>query len=85
MNNIRILRNNILADALYNTNKHSGASIDYARGIVVGCVSALMSTGLSFKESWRIVSCNLPKNLEWRVEAVPESWLDELNIDIDKD
>jgi hypothetical protein len=35
----------LLKDALYNTRDDSGASDDYARGLVVGVVSTLMSRG----------------------------------------
>lgn len=62
-----------IKDSLYLTAENSGASIDYARGSIIGVVSALQAVGMNFKESWpHIVKC-LPDAV--RVEAIPTVWL----------
>ncbi len=63
----------ILKDALYNTHEKSGASVDYAQGVIVGAVSTLMACkNLSFEEAWRIVYNHLP--VDYRKDSIPEAW-----------
>jgi hypothetical protein len=68
-----MIRPNLLADALFNVRRESGASDDYAHGLVVGVVSALMAeTGRPFERVWRDVVALLPVRYE-RVR-LPESF-----------
>lgn len=62
----------LLKDALYNTHRGSGASKDYAMGLVVGIVSALMAMGYDYSESIKIVARLLPRG--YRIAAIPECW-----------
>jgi len=62
-----------IKDSLHNMAENSGASIDYARGNVIGVVSTLMAVGYEFKDAWREVIRCLPDKV--RVEAIPAVWL----------
>jgi hypothetical protein len=56
---------NLLIDALYNVHTASGASDDYARGLVVGVVSTLMAvTGDSFEEVLPVVVKHIPLSFD---------------------
>jgi hypothetical protein len=65
-----------IRDACYSTSAHSGASIEYAEGVLLGLVAALMdchpSTAGSFDKSWAIVKAHLPA--DYRKKCVPEPW-----------
>lgn len=63
----------ILRDALYNMDHHSGASEDYAKGLVVGVVSTLMAEGFSFTEALDTVAQYMPNTKTTRL-TVPPSW-----------
>jgi len=73
-NNVEALPNGYkyaLKDALYNTRSDSGASIDYAHGIIIGLIAALMYKGYSYNECMGILFINLP-NEKCRLETLPE-------------
>lgn len=62
-----------LKDALYNLHKDSGSGVSYAKGLMVGAVSALMHEGKSFDEALGLIYRNLPKG--FRRECFPDGWL----------
>jgi hypothetical protein len=62
----------LLKDALYNMREDSGASVDYGKGVIVGMMAALMSTGKSFDVAWEIVRKSMPQN--GRLECIPATW-----------
>ena len=64
----------MIKSALEYTRKDSGASVDKARGVVIGVVSTLMSQGESFQQAMTTVCINLPRG--YRVSAIPEAWQD---------
>lgn len=64
-----------LKDALYNFHPTSGATPIYNKGLIVGIVSALMSTGYTFEDACQLVLDNLPKENNLDV-SLPESWID---------
>ena len=62
-----------IKDSLYLTAENSGASLEYARGSVVGVVSTLQAVGMQFREAWfEVIKC-LPDKV--RVEAIPFAFL----------
>ena len=66
---------NLLADALYYTRADSGASIEKAQGVVIGCVSVLMGLqGVHFTDAIEIVKGHMPAS--FRLDAIPEAWRD---------
>lgn len=68
----------MLRDALYNMDYHSGASEDYAKGLVVGVVSTLMAEGFSFEEAIDTVAQYMPNTKTTRL-TVPPSWAYKLS------
>lgn len=60
-------------DSLHLLAENSGASLEYARGNVIGVVSTMQAFGYNFKDAWREVISYLPNNL--RVNAIPNVWL----------
>jgi len=70
---------NLLADALYNLCVRSGASDDYAKGLVVGAMSALMAeTGKDYGELVPILAELMPARFDpirlpgaWRADFLP--------------
>ena len=71
------MKRNLITDALYYTHKDSGASIDCAKGVVIGTVSAIMALqGVSFVDAFAIVKDGLPAS--YRLDAIPPAWQDEL-------
>jgi len=68
---------------LYNLNEDSGAPIEYAKGTLIGMVSAFIAAGEEFSTIWKnYIIPNLPDGL--RVKAIPPAWLnlDSLEWDI---
>lgn len=61
-----------LRDALYNTHPESGASVEYAQGIVVGVVSGMMAHGQKWQDAWATMYKALPKG--FRLDCLPYSW-----------
>lgn len=61
-----------IKDSLYLLAENSGASLEYARGSVIGITSALMAIGMPFKDiQMNLIKC-LPDKV--RVEALPAEW-----------
>ncbi len=70
---IRLVCPNILGDALHNVHTSSGASDDYAKGIVIGALSALMAeSGADFREIFPVIVEHLP--VSFRPDRLPEAW-----------
>ena len=66
---------NLLADALYYTRADSGASIERAQGVVIGCVSVLMGLqGVHFTDAIETVKEHMPAS--YRMDAIPQAWRD---------
>lgn len=63
----------MLRDALYHMDYRSGASEDYAKGLVVGVVSTLMAEGFSFEEAIDTVAQYMPHTKTTRL-TVPSVW-----------
>lgn len=64
----------VLRDTLYNTSEQSGATPEYARGIMVGIVAALVADGMSFKDAFALANANLPSDPMNGI--IPEGWLE---------
>jgi hypothetical protein len=62
-----------IKDSLYLLADKSGANIDYARGSLIGIVSAMQAFGYDFKDAWREILRLLPD--EVRVSAIPTAWV----------
>jgi len=68
-------------DALYYLDPASGASIDRAKGVLIGIVSTLMLFGIkNFSDIWRILIPLMPRN--FRVACIPPTWRNGENMDI---
>jgi hypothetical protein len=72
-----------LKDAIHNVAAQSGASDDYARGIVVGAVAGMMATGMTWHNAMAQVAITWPAN-EYapREAALPESWVDAFQTEL---
>ena len=67
----------ILQDALYHTCGASGCGCEYARGVVIGIVSALMDErGESLDDVLIDVAVNLPEG--FRENALPPTFRDSI-------
>ena len=64
----------MIKSALEYTRADSGASVEKARGVVIGIVSTLMGQGESFSSAMTTVCCNLPRG--YRLSAIPKDWQD---------
>lgn len=72
----------LLADALHNLHKDSGASLQYCKGMVIGIISALMYEGRTYSECISLIFFNLPagyKTGEFRLNALPQDIQDLIN------
>lgn len=63
----------LLKDGLYNLDPKSGATHQYARGMLAGIVVGLMTTGLSFQEAWKLCEENFPEQVDY--DAIPSNWV----------
>ena len=71
------MKNNLLADALYNLMPDSGATDDYRKGIICGIVSSLMASGKSFDKSIQTVVKSLPEKYSLNMAHIPQAlWND---------
>lgn len=70
----------MLVDCLCNFSPTSGASDDYNRGLVIGMVSGLMATGMSFDEALEQTAKACPNTYISRLDLLPESWREDWNI-----
>jgi hypothetical protein len=62
-----------LKDALANLNPDMGSSPEYAKGVLVGAVAAIMEVrGCDWTHAMNLVTLCLPSKV--MKEAVPESW-----------
>lgn len=78
---IKLARVNLLRDALENTSAASlssrGGSVDYARGVVLGCVSTVMAfKNCDFDAAFFLIKENLPA--DYVKETIPVAWWDKL-------
>jgi hypothetical protein len=62
-----------IKDALYLLSEDSGASIEGARGAIIGVMSTLEAFNFTFKDVWPTVVGMLPDKV--RVAAIPTCWL----------
>lgn len=71
-----IKRENILRDTLANYDETSGASDDYCKGMVVGVVSTLMATGMTWEDSMRLVGTTLQSGTPRKLsdKNMPHMW-----------
>ena len=64
---------NFIKDALYNVDPHSGASDDYAQGLVTGVVTTLMAaTGLKYDHVIHLVADRLPRSFS--LDRIPRAF-----------
>ena len=64
----------ILRDALYYLDVRSGASVEQARGVLVGTSAVLMAMGIKrFQDVWRILIPLMPE--DFRTECIPPCWI----------
>jgi len=68
----------LLRVVLYHMDHRSGATNDYARGIVVGVVSTIMAAGMTFDEAIDTVAQFMPNTKMARL-TVPDSWEGKLS------
>ena len=61
-----------LKEALYYTAENSGASVERARGVIIGATSALMGHCMEWKDAWTTIMQNLPYT--FRLECIPACW-----------
>jgi len=62
-----------LKDPLYYLSPSSGASVETARGVLIGIASVLIGQGMDFAtEVVPLIKSDLPEN--YRPEAIPETW-----------
>lgn len=69
---------NVLKDALYNTSRENifeETAITYARGMVVGVVSALMMR-VSYQVAIRALVENLPE--DFLIYTIPDAWKNDV-------
>ena len=62
-----------IKDSLHLLEENSGATLEKARGNIIGVISTMQAFGYDFKDAWREVITYLPNNL--RVNAIPAGWL----------
>jgi hypothetical protein len=72
----RIVNPNMITDAVYYAQPNSGASVDKAQGVIIGCVSALMGAGLTYAEAIGMVGRALRPG--YRDDALPPAWAYDL-------
>lgn len=72
----KITKRNMLKDSMYNLSADSGATDEYARGALVGAVSALMATGMSYHQALEAVVKCFPA--DYREQCIPSHWLSDV-------
>lgn len=85
---------NMLKDSLYNTSSdcaRDDITRNYAKGVLVGIVSAHMSLlGLNFEEAVKAV-CDVVNDCSWKkrnpvhIDCIPERWYAEFMLHITTD
>jgi hypothetical protein len=69
----------VLKDALYNLHPDSGSSPEYAKGVLVGAVSAIMEVNnRDWPSAIKLISHHLPHKVTR--DAVPLSWRGQLAV-----
>lgn len=71
-----------LKDAVHNVSSSSGASEEYARGIVVGAVSALMATGMDWRMAITQIALNWPEDRYVPRNVLPPTWVDAFRAEL---
>ena len=66
------LQVNLLRDVLHNLSPEAGSDSEYARGVLVGTVTALCACGYSFDEALELCSTNAPRTI--LPNSVPPTW-----------
>lgn len=69
------MKRNLFADVIHNADQRSGASVDYAKGAIVGVVSGMMAFGWSFEAALEKVASHW--RYTYRIECIPEPWLND--------
>jgi len=62
-----------ISDALHNLSETSGASTEYAKGVLIGVVAALMAFGMEFKDAFSECMKRFP--VDFRIKSVPSAWV----------
>jgi hypothetical protein len=74
----RLVDTTILSDALHNMSANEARNEEYARAILVGCVSALMACGIEFPRALKLCSEIAPRFVQ--PNSVPESWQKDFGV-----
>lgn len=74
----KIIKKNLIRDAIANTFADSGASDDYAQGVVVGVASAIMACGYSFSKAMELIRAGMSENPN--PNRFPAAWHENLGI-----
>ena len=82
-NTMKILKEPVrLKDAMANFSPRSGASDEYCKGLIVGVVSALMATGMTWRNAIAHAANSMPSDARMQNGAsVPESWVGSLHAE----
>ena len=67
---------NLIKSALHSLDTGEARDTAYDRGLVVGIVSALMHSGMSYDRAIAAVAKNMPGS--WLHESVPGNWLHDI-------
>jgi hypothetical protein len=60
-------------EALHNLSEKSGATTEYAKGLLVGVVSTLMALGYDFQNAFKECWTRFPS--DFRIKAIPPEWI----------
>ncbi len=72
----RVVNPTMINGAVYYAMPDSGASVETARGVIIGCVSSLMACGLLYSEAVGMVGRALRPG--YRDECLPPAWAHDL-------
>mgnify|MGYP000509961470 CR=1 FL=1 len=67
-----------VSEALYLTAPRTGASVDYAKGVVVGVIACLIGLGMPPEKALKLIAELLPNN--YRKEAIPRPFRETLEL-----
>lgn len=71
-----------LKDAMYNFSPKSGASDEYCKGMLVGAVAALISTGMTWRDALAHCAICMPDDARMQKDtSVPASWEGALHVE----
>lgn len=71
-----------IADCVANGDSDSGASVDYARGVIVGLTAGLMAAGLKFDEAMFGIAESM--SAKFRPEALPTPYAGDVADQLEK-